>query len=243
MSRPQSKVSLADFEKKAIAAENNFHQTTSRNGRLEAAILAAELYMKALKIADLPDDKARLDQKTKQLILQAEKIKEDGPVDAVVARNGIHPTSKRMLTTREKIILLESSKLNGTVFKQWTTAPRNEDFELKHAEGLFEDEFVYTFSKTQVKHFDGWERPLLALSRIEIFKDGSMLPNEATMEKLGDWDLVQDAAPDCSVVASFCVGAARVENGHRRASTAHRVTSLTTNSALAICSDHLSLRP
>lgn len=220
MSRPHASRTLAELEGKAIVAEKKVNTDRSHNDRLEAAISAAELYMKALRIADLPDDKARLDRKTEQLIVLAEKIKqEERNGDTFAARSAIHPVSKRTLTTREKIILLESSKLNGTVFKQWTTQPRHEDFELKDAHDLFVDEFKYTLSETQLKHFDGWERPQSALTRIEIFQDGNMLPNEASMEKLGEWDLVQDVAPDCSVVASFCVGAARAERGHRRAST------------------------
>lgn len=236
MSRAQPNRELAELERKAIAAEKKTtDDVASRSDRLEAAISAAELYMKALKIADLPNDKARLYRKTKQLIVQAEKLKDDERnASPILARTYIHPTSKRVLTTREKIILLESSKLNGTMFRQWTTNPDNQSFELKDVQELFVDLFEYSLSETQLKHFDGWQRPRIALSRIEIFKDGQMLPNEATMEKLGDWDLVQDVAPDCSVVASFCVGAARAEKGHKRVSISHFCMSCATDCCLAL---------
>lgn len=39
------------------------------------------------------------------------------------------PISERELTTREKIILLEASKLHGSRFPPWTSSPMLSDFE------------------------------------------------------------------------------------------------------------------
>lgn len=39
------------------------------------------------------------------------------------------PLSERELTTREKIILLEASKLHGSRFPPWTSPPTSSEFE------------------------------------------------------------------------------------------------------------------
>ena len=39
------------------------------------------------------------------------------------------PISQRELTTREKIIILEASKLHGSRFLPWTSPPVSSDFE------------------------------------------------------------------------------------------------------------------
>lgn len=44
---------------------------------------------------------------------------------------------KRALTTREKIILLEGSKLHGFVFPPWTSPPSRSEFELGVGHTLF----------------------------------------------------------------------------------------------------------
>ena len=40
------------------------------------------------------------------------------------------PLSERELSTREKIILLESSKLHGEIFPPWKAAPDQAEFDL-----------------------------------------------------------------------------------------------------------------
>lgn len=210
-----------DLERKALVAEEGLRNGDGNRAQLDAAINAAELYMQALRLADNLDDKERLDTKTKGLIFKAEQIKklgEDGDRHATpMSRSRVeHPVSSRKLTTRENIILLEGSKLNGTLFKPWTTAPLPSEFELPNDRSLFHDDFEYSLAESQLRHFAGWMRPVEALATIKIEKNGQLLPNEATMEKLGEWDMVQDVAPDCSVIASFCVGTARAEKGHRR---------------------------
>lgn len=221
MSSLENKRNRIDLERKALAAEDKLRNDDGSHTQLEAAIKAAELYMQALRLADTPEDKKRLDSKTKHLIGKAEhikKIRENGDMSAApVSRSRVeHPVPSRNLTTRENIILLESSKLNGALFKPWTTTPLPTEFELPNNGSLFEDNFEFSLAESQLKHFAGWQRPATALALIRIERDGQLLPNQATMEKLGEWDMVQDVAPDCSVVASFCVGTARAEKGHRK---------------------------
>lgn len=209
----------ADVEARAVIAEREISNQHGNHGKLEAAISAAELYMQALRLSDNPEDRKRLDVKTKQLISKAEEFKRKNDGSQIQSQPKLsYPVSKRKLTTRENIILLESSKLNGTVFKPWTAPPSNKDFELGDDQGLFVDDFEYSLSETQLKHFAGWKRAKDALSSIKVEKNGQLLPNEATMLTLGTWDMVQDAAPDCSVIASLCVGTARAQKGHRKVS-------------------------
>lgn len=212
-----------DLEARATAAEESAQRNDNGSRTaLEATINAAELYMQALRLADDVQDKRRLDAKTKDLIAKAERLKNVGDshnvLDGTMKSRGRvdHPSSTRNLTTRENIILLEGSKLNGAVFKPWATTPKDEEFECQNGQEQWLDKFEYSLSETQLKHFAGWKRPREALSLIKIAKNGQVLPNEATMITLGTWDMVQDVAPDCSVIASFCVGTARAEKGHRR---------------------------
>lgn len=221
MSFLENKRRRIDLERKALAAEEQLRNGNGNHNQLENAIKAAEFYMQALRLADTSEDKKRLDTKTKYLLDRAEQIKnirEDGNRTAtLVSRSRIeHPVSSRKLTTRENIILLEGSKLNGALFKPWTAAPSLSEFQLPSNGSCFEDDFEFSLAESQLKHFAGWQRPNEALALIKIARDGQLLPNQATMEKLGEWDMVQDVAPDCSVIASFCVGTARAEKGHRR---------------------------
>jgi len=220
-----SNMKRLDLEARAVAAEKKIVGDSNGNrASLEAVISAAELYMQALRLTDNPADKKRLDAKTKELISRAEELKKSsdggGHRASPDSRSRVQaPASTRNLTTRENIILLEGSKLNGAIFKPWTVPPSSEDFVLRDGQELWTDDFDFSLSETQLRHFDGWHRPQNALSRIRIERGGKVLPNEATMETLGSWDMVQDAAPDCSVVASLCVGAARAEKGHRKVGT------------------------
>ena len=220
-----SNMKRLDLEARAVAAEKKIvGGSNGTRASLESVISAAELYMQALRLTDNPTDKKRLDAKTKELISRAEELKKasDGESHHVspASRSRVQPpASTRNLTTRENIILLEGSKLNGAVFKPWAAPPSSEDFVLKDGQELWADDFDFSLSETQLRHFDGWHRPRHALSRIRIERNGKVLPNEATMETLGSSDMVQDAAPDCSVVASLCVGAARAEKGHRKVGT------------------------
>jgi hypothetical protein len=60
---------------------------------------------------------------------------------------------------------------------------------------------------------DDWKRPIDALPPPSWFP-GNRADLGPVMEFQGDIDLVQDAATDCSVVASLCAGVARMKRGH-----------------------------
>lgn len=108
---------------------------SSQAQALEAAIEAAEHYMKALKLASVPKDKQALDAKCKEWLSKAEKIKaaQDWLTATPADKNGSPrlqaPVSTRKLTTREEIILLEGAKLNGFIFPPWVSAPKPEEFQ------------------------------------------------------------------------------------------------------------------
>ena len=100
-----------------------------------------------------------------------------------------------LLTTREKIILLQGSKLHGSVFPPWKEPPAVAEFEGEN----FEDGTEFTFSREQTEVLDGWARP------------GPVASNIPGAARTGKVDLVQDVTTDCSVVASLCASTARAE--------------------------------
>ena len=105
-------------------------------------------------------------------------------------------SGKRGLTTREKIILLEASKLNGHVFPPWQASPGPKDFDvppLKDVQNM-------SLSKQQNMVFDGWRR---AFSIGGHHHAPVMIPSKSI-------DLVQDITTDCSIVASLCAASARI---------------------------------
>jgi hypothetical protein len=127
--------------------------TAATQGRaLEAAIEAAEYYMDALKLAPSPKEKRKYDSKCKALIDIAERIKqvkEDrrlygqqsgesrSTVPSTIPARAREPVSTRSLSNREQIIILENSKLNGSVFPPWSAAPELVEFEMDEAGELF----------------------------------------------------------------------------------------------------------
>ena len=71
-------------------------------------------------------------------------------------------------------------------------------------------------STMQLRVFDGWKRPSEALPPPAwLLSKGNETIIGPTMVTRGRAiDLVQDAATDCSVVASLCAGVSRGERGH-----------------------------
>ena len=76
---------------------------------------------------------------------------------------------------------------------------------------MFRDRHEISLSQHQLKSFDGWARPAVAL---RCAADGSETDDEPTMQAKNSIDLVQDATNDCSVVASLCALTTRSEKGH-----------------------------
>ena len=204
----------ADVEAKARDAEQSAWSGASGKAAFDAAVKAAELYLQALKLADNRTDRARLSAKCKELLSRSEQLRGDGPQPT----DPEQPVSKRLLTTREKIILVEGSKLNGFKFPIWEKAPDPAHFELQEGQEQFVDFPSLQLSALQLESFAGWKRPAEALAGIEIMRNGNKLPNTPTMTRPKKVDLVQDMTSDCSVVASLCAGTARAERGHARVS-------------------------
>ncbi|KAF2429597.1 cysteine proteinase [Tothia fuscella] len=134
-------------------------------------------------------------------------------VPSTTVKRLIEPVSKREITRSEHILLLQGSKLNGFKFPPWKEPPNAQEFELGVGEAPFIDKPELCLSAHQLASFDGWHRANDAIP------PPSWFPGERTslgpiMQATRTIDLVQDAATDCSVVASLCAGAARAEKGH-----------------------------
>ena len=206
-----------DFLSQALALEESIDSMPSGSAKLKAAIESAELYMQALRITKDPEDRKVIDSKCKELIERGTHLKLGQ--DAAPRRSTtIYPVSMRKLTTRENIIILEGSKLNGFVFKPWDRPPLQDEFALESIDKPFVDSKPLPLSQTQLEAFGGWKRPKDALALVEIVKNGHSLSNEPTMAFPDKVDLVQDLTSDCSVVASLCAGTSRIERGHAKAS-------------------------
>lgn len=218
--------SFETAEHRARAAERHVSIQQSRHAALEAAINAAELYMQALRLAPHNTEKARLDSKCKELLTKAEALKKENvrpesgaqlAASPSPSRTGLkQPTSKRKPTTKEQIILLEGSKLNGFIFLPWKDDPPGDEFVLKEGQELFVDSPSLQLSPLQLKTFAGWKRPWEAFAGIDFSQDGIRLPTQPTMRRGEKIDLVQDMTSDCSLVASLCAGSARAGHGHPR---------------------------
>lgn len=211
-----------NLEEQARLTEKTIATKSTNNAALEATIRSAELYLQALKLADKPSDRKRIDAKCKNLLAQAERLKVSrGSPSPVVSRKQdlISPSSTRKLTTRENIIILEGSKLHGMIFKPWTKPPSPDEFSLNNGDEPFTDPVRLPLSATQLESFAGWKRPREALTSINADMDAQTFPIEVVMHIPDNMDLVQDMTSDCSVVASLCAGTARVERGHPKVST------------------------
>jgi calpain-7 len=208
--QPQTR---SELEARAQSYEWSADSRSSASAKLKATLASVDLYMRALRIAETSPDRQRLNLKCKNLITQAEdlKIQKDAAKKRALSDP---PVSKRKLTTRENIILLEGSKLNGHLFRQWEKPPVDDEFALKGSHSLHTDLPYLQLSDTQRKSFGGWRRPTEALGLITITSACHNSAKKPTMAPLEKVDLVQDLTSDCSVVASLCAGTSRLERGH-----------------------------
>lgn len=222
---------LEQAEARARLAEARIEDGRRQDASLASTINAAELYMKALKLADNASDRKRIDGKCKELLSRAERMKRARPQAGTVTPHDAPssitqrsskpgpPMSIRELSTREKIILLEGGKLNGFVFKAWEGPPNPDEFAFNDGDELFLDEPALPLSDLQLDSFAGWKRPQQALASLQVGINGKSEMNMPTMVKGPvNVDLVQDMTSDCSVVASLCAGTARAERGHGKVS-------------------------
>ncbi|KAL4979482.1 calpain-like protease palB [Aspergillus desertorum] len=214
MSRTSTAPSQKSLISRALKAERDVSTASSQSQALDAAIDAAEHYMKALVLTSSPKDRTVLDAKCKEWLTRAEKIKgaEDWRTVAQSRRSGFRtPASTRKLTTREDIILLQGAKLNGFIFPPWKTEPSDDEFDTGADEDvLFTDKPDLHLSNLQRDIFAGWKRPHELLSG-QVDDTGMLLT--PVMSVSGSTDLVQDVLTDCSVVASLCATTSRYERG------------------------------
>jgi calpain-7 len=100
-------------------------QAPTKDQALKGAILATELYMKAVKHARDDQEKSRLRGKCKELLSRAEEIKKskEWPPQKNPGIALKVPSSERSISRSEEIILLEGSKLHGFIFPPWTVDP------------------------------------------------------------------------------------------------------------------------
>lgn len=155
MSQPDS--SIGSLEQNAEQLASQIPTASSRDEALETAIKAAEAAMQALRIAE-PDDKARLSAQVKFLLATAEDVKSgrdwktignhtpdhisygshtNGESTKQAQRVLVEPSSTRLPSKAEQILLLRSSFLHGFKFPPWAKAPEASEFERKDGEDLF----------------------------------------------------------------------------------------------------------
>lgn len=207
-------------------------RSKSRGEALENAINAADTSMRALKLADNPIDRSQLSRRVTQLLQEAEQIKtntnwrppgqdapglddESGRAAFIAAREFKEPLNTRTLPRSEQILVLRASMLNGFKFPPWNKEPTPDEFALKDGDEPYSDGIELSLSDFQREVFDGWKRPSEALPPPAWLSEGDRNPGPS-MEYPKKIDLVQDAATDCSVVASMCSGVARAERSHAK---------------------------
>lgn len=81
--------------------------------------------MKAIKLASTGHDRTKLRVKCKELLSRAEEIKKLN-VWPPLQSSGTTlraPASERTISRAEEIILLEGSKLHGSIFPPWASEP------------------------------------------------------------------------------------------------------------------------
>jgi hypothetical protein len=99
--------------------------------------------MKAIKLANSTSERARLKEKCLSILARAEEIKKIEQWQPSMSHTGSVrmpseisrvPHSRRQLSTREEVILLEGSKLHGLLFPPWTSVPDEGEFTAPNGE-------------------------------------------------------------------------------------------------------------
>ncbi|CAK3965009.1 related to Calpain-like protease palB RIM13 [Lecanosticta acicola] len=221
---------LEELRQDAERLADQLLRSSSRDEALQIAIQAVETSMKALRLVSDPSEKAKYTARAQVLMREAEEIKKStdwrriipqssivrsaAPRPSVIAKPLKEPVNSRELPKREQIIKLKAGWLNGVKFPEWSGPPDASEFQLKDGENLFVDESSeLPLSDFQAEVLDGWKRPIDALPP-PLWFPGDRTNVGPVMHTHRDVDLVQDAATDCSVVASLCAGLARAQRGH-----------------------------
>jgi calpain-7 len=113
------------------AAESSVDKSLTKDAAFKSAVLAAELYMDAVKMASSDDERSRLRRKCERLLSRAEEIRAAVSWAPSSATENVLPAprSERLITRSEEIILLEGSKLHGHIFPPWTSDPDDSEFD------------------------------------------------------------------------------------------------------------------
>ncbi|KAF1988185.1 cysteine proteinase [Aulographum hederae CBS 113979] len=234
---------LAAMQAEATELGSRVNNAPSKDEALGLAIQAAQLCMKALKLATSPEQKSELKSKCQLLLNQAEEIKTtptwrplpqlsslsldthgtsvsgtsgSPSIPASNVRKLVEPVSTRDLSKKEQLLVLRASMLNDFKFKPWKGPPDPSEFAAARPSAKpFRDNHDLILSPHQMESFDGWKHAVDALPPPTLFPGDRRLlgPMMHTNRSI---DLVQDAAADCSVVASLCAGTARVGKGHQK---------------------------
>ncbi|KAJ4291046.1 cysteine protease [Kalmusia sp. IMI 367209] len=125
------------------------------------------------------------------------------------------PISSRKRTTKEEIILLKASLVNGVKCPPWDKPPTAAEFDIAET-GIFTQPHDLSLSPQQQQYFRTWARAKDAMPSLGSEVAENSLGVDPVMSSPRSIDLVQDAATDCSVVASLCAGIARAERGYER---------------------------
>lgn len=141
---------LEEMRENVDRLDTQVAQSSSREEALELAIKAVEISMKALSLVNDPSEKAKCSTRAKQLMRQAEKIKQSGewrrstprvpalsPLRPDQVRLLKAPVNSRELPRKENILLLKAGYLNGVKFPPWDGPPKNSEFERRPGEDLF----------------------------------------------------------------------------------------------------------
>ncbi|THW00260.1 cysteine proteinase [Aureobasidium pullulans] len=201
--------------------EHDIPFAPSKDAALDMAIKAAEHAMKAMRLSDSPDTTKAMRNKSEFFLDEAQRIKSDPnwkpriEIDVAKVAKLVEPKSSRPLPTSEQILLLKASQLNGFKFPPWTSFPKDNDFQLQVGQEPFIDKPELRLSAAQLQVFDGWKRAAKALPP-PAWYTAQERGAGPTMSSSRTIDLVQDAATDCSVVASLCALVARGERGHAK---------------------------
>ncbi|KAH0369205.1 cysteine proteinase, partial [Aureobasidium melanogenum] len=212
---------ISTLRSKIQTLEHGIPSAPSRDAALEMAIEAAQTAMNAMRISQDLETKRSMRKKSEFFLDEAQRIKHISEwvprpeIDITRVRKLVEPKSDRKLPTSEQILLLKASHLNGFKFPPWTGAPQDSDFELSGGQEHFTDTPRLRLSSAQLEVFDDWKRAAEALPPPAWYTSQERQAGP-TMSSSRTIDLVQDAATDCSVVASLCALVARGERGHAK---------------------------
>ena len=125
--------------------ESSITKTVSRRDALTAILDTAEELMRSMKLTKDENERNLLKSQSQALLYEADMIKNSqtwplpretisetklDQIQGQKIKELKQPVSTRALSTREQIIILQGSKLNGCVFPPWKCPPGTSDFDL-----------------------------------------------------------------------------------------------------------------